>query len=707
MASNFGKVTPNQEVRIKTEKDDAEINAMALKLKEIYRKNALAAARQMSASPAKVYTNKANRTVALIITSAIKNDNNTPKNNEEELLEHCEDIESRKFRFSWKSIAGFHVPYIIRLINGEYLKFVSTRMAETHLLSNYLHHLHSDIYTSCTSVNCHFITDPEAKLLNDINYNHTNCVYGKEIFFAGKDFIAPLEDVHEFYTFIEVCYKKLLCNITPDHNEVCGFIRINSESVVPYCIKNGQKYVPLFYFEGETENLINRAIKLENWNLSYLKFCCKVQGIRNELFASDSCTVARLNDIKKYFPPDTSFEEYWPAKVVDTYLLTNQKSTHVSSSCAWIRKPPEVVPPKNTISHTLPAPVIPQTTPVIMTTHQNGWPPNQMVNSYSTHAQPTSTTRAYSMVTDNQNMAAHCYNTFSMDSRGSTMSQSNISLNGIGHVLPPPLVHVGSTTPVIGQYLTTIYNPMTNSNVMSYSNQIRQVYSQRAINNSQPQQQLQQQQQQIITTHQTQQSYSGQPVYGRFTNTQQRNTLRNIGPIITTEIIDLSTPPSSPIPSPEPETFLRPNVGWELTRIPERTFLQGSSTSAAYKIQKTTLQGQTIHCINAKPYIYSDLMVTLEDLVQMMLPLCTIERCAHILKKYLKTTLFSGNSEQLAVLQDNGRLRSMYPEDTPMAMLQDIVKVFLQLRTLVSKSDDEIQQFYQYTGVLSKRQRTS
>lgn len=129
-----------------------------------------------------------------------------------------------------------------------------------------------------------------------------------------------------------------------------------------------------------------------------------------------------------------------------------------------------------------------------------------------------------------------------------------------------------------------MYNPMTNGNVMSYSNQIRQVYSQRTINNSQAQQQLQQQQQQIISTPQTQQSYSGQPVYGRFTNTQQRNALRNVAPIITTEIIDLSTPPSSPVPSPEPETSLCPNVGWVLTRIPERKFLQGSSTSAAYKV---------------------------------------------------------------------------------------------------------------------------
>jgi len=36
--------------------------------------------------------------------------------------------------------------------------------------------------------------------------------------------------------------------------------------------------------------------------------------------------------------------------------------------------------------------------------------------------------------------------------------------------------------------MTTTYNPMTNNNVMSYSNQIRIQYGQRAINNSQAQQ---------------------------------------------------------------------------------------------------------------------------------------------------------------------------------------------------------------------------
>jgi len=252
-------------------------------------------------------------------------------------------------------------------------------MAETHLLGNYLHYLHSDIYTSCTSVKCYFITDSEAKLLNDINHNHSNCVYGKEMFFAGKDCIASLEDVLEFYTFIKVCYNKLLHNITLDHNEVCGFTHINSELIVPYCIKDGQKYVPLFFFERVAKSLINQAIKLENWNLAYLKFCCKVLGIRYELFASDSCTVIRLDDIKKYYPPDTYFEEYWPAKIVYTSTLTNQKSTYVSPSSAWIRA--ESTPAENTISRTLtaPAPVIPQSMPVIMNTYQNRWPQNQMV----------------------------------------------------------------------------------------------------------------------------------------------------------------------------------------------------------------------------------------------------------------------------------------------------------------------------------------
>lgn len=139
--------------------------------------------------------------------------------------------------------------------------------------------------------------------------------------------------------------------------------------------------------------------------------------------------------------------------------------------------------------------------------------------------------------------------------------------------------------------MTTMYNPMTNGNVMSHSNQMRQFYTQRSNNNQAQQQQLQQQQvqqqQQINTISQTTlQSYSGQSVHGRLTNTQQRNALRNAGSVVVappTEIIDLSSPPSSPVP-PTVQENPRANIGWELTRIPERTWAHDTSNNAAYKV---------------------------------------------------------------------------------------------------------------------------
>lgn len=56
------------------------------------------------------------------------------------------------------------------------------------------------------------------------------------------------------------------------------------------------------------------------------------------------------------------------------------------------------------------------------------------------------------------------------------------------------------------------------------------------------------------------------------------------------------------------------------------------------------LQGGTFHCINLKPYIYSNLLATLDDFVQIQLPSYTAARIAYILNKKFKITLFSGNS---------------------------------------------------------------
>lgn len=245
------------------------------------------------------------------------------------------DDESQRGRFGWTSFDECHIPYIFR--SGE--KYCAVRILESKLLNKYLSYLHSDIY-SCTCIRSYYITEAESKLFNEINIKHCENQFGREQF-TCKDLVVRLSDAKEFYKFLDVCYTKLIAgtNMTSGRKaEKCGFIRINKESVVPYTVKDSLQYVPLFYFEGETENLKLKAEKLEGWDLSYLKFCCKVQGIRNELFASETCSVISLSDIKSYFPPGTGFEDYWPSKVMDSQLLVNSNGS--GSGGGWTKQPP-------------------------------------------------------------------------------------------------------------------------------------------------------------------------------------------------------------------------------------------------------------------------------------------------------------------------------------------------------------------------------
>ncbi|CAH0562184.1 unnamed protein product [Brassicogethes aeneus] len=256
------------------------------------------------------------------------------------------DEDSVRGKFGWTSLGKVHIPFIIR--SGEH--YCSVRMVEMKVLNKLLNFLHQDLY-NCTNIRSYYITESEARLLNEINFKHCDYQFGREQF-TTRDLIVRLADANEFYQFLGHCYNKLVSAVEADSLDRCGFIRINRESVVPYTVYNEQKYVPLFYFEGETDNLKQRADKLEGWDLSYLKFCCKVQGIRNELFAHDSCSVISLNDIKNYFPPGTLFEDYWPKKNLDSQLLISGNSRSQAQIVQWTRKP--TAPPMP--SHPPPSP---------------------------------------------------------------------------------------------------------------------------------------------------------------------------------------------------------------------------------------------------------------------------------------------------------------------------------------------------------------
>lgn len=238
-------------------------------------------------------------------------------------------------------------------------------MGEHLLLKKYLHNLDADIYRSCTDVRGFVITDLEAKVLNYINDKH----YGKDFkFLAGKDYIVRLEDFCNFYMFIEVCYTKLLCNNTSGHKDKCGFICIGSESIVPYCTIDSKKYVPIFFFEGDTDHLIPSTLKLVNWHLAYLKFCCKLLGVKAKWFDGDTWLVTDLNHIKSLYPPETEFEDFWPPHLSDSYLFAYRKSKHDKPPGPWFKASLDVVTDVNTIHHnsTAPTPAVPQSKEVMI-----------------------------------------------------------------------------------------------------------------------------------------------------------------------------------------------------------------------------------------------------------------------------------------------------------------------------------------------------
>jgi hypothetical protein len=199
-----------------------------------------------------------------------------------------------------------------------------------------------------------------------------------------QDLVVLLKDAEEFQSFLEVCINKLVYDFSGPKDR-CGFIRINGESVVPFTLCGDKKYVPLFYFEGETDSLKLKAEKLEGWNLSYLKFCCKVQGIRSELFSSDTCSVISLNDIRSYFPPGTSFEDYWPSKGVEKSMLLDPSRGQLGvPGGAWTVQPPKPPPPLP--KAVAPKPLMPATQPQVATTMAtvlNGW--TGLVNGQSAY----------------------------------------------------------------------------------------------------------------------------------------------------------------------------------------------------------------------------------------------------------------------------------------------------------------------------------
>ena len=474
------------------------------------------------------------------------------------------DVSSKKGRFGWCEFEKNFIPFIFRSTNAE--KYTSVRMVERKLLGRFLSVLPPEV-NSCHVISSYFITDAESKLLNDINLRHTDCYFGKEAF-TTKDLVVRLKDAKEFYRFLDLvsclnvlsslpieragvnsvyilsttmfqCYKKLVMKKS-NASDRCGFFRINGESVVPYTVREGVKYVPLFYFEGETDNLKMKSDQVEGWDLAYLKFCCKVQGIRNELFAADVCRVVALEEIKGHFPQGTTFEDYWPAK--GSIEPVNAQKVGAGN---WTQKPAQSAAASTVQASSHQSAVA----AAAQALHHNSQKSQGVANGGGGGGGSAATT-AYNL----QQIASAA---------------------------------AAAQTSAAAQQQRTLYDNQTVTAAM--------------LNHPQYRQYLQQ-----LSTFQQHAAAAAQMAAAQ----AQAAVVAKTFPGRLTQIKDF------PI---------------------ER------SSQAPYKLQKALIDEKMVTCINVRPYVLHDPMMTLPDFIKNFCPDQSIERARYMLQDILKITLYKGN----------------------------------------------------------------
>ena len=209
-------------------------------------------------------------------------------------------------RFGWCEIAGIFLPVIFRSCNET---FLSVRMVEKALLGKLLLTLPREVFT-CAVINSFKVTEAECKLLNDINLVHCDSNFGK-VKFSVEDLLVKKDDVAKLISFLDLCHRKMILKKSTEKDR-CGFIRIGGTSDVPYTQVEGVKFLPSFYFEGELDT--SKCVSLSGWDWAHLRFCCKVQGVKDELIVDDKCQAVDLQELRLYFAPGTTFAEYWPSK---------------------------------------------------------------------------------------------------------------------------------------------------------------------------------------------------------------------------------------------------------------------------------------------------------------------------------------------------------------------------------------------------------
>lgn len=707
----------NSAPRIKKERqDDREIDQLALEMAEKNRQKMLGQAAQIAQQTQASQQALQRAGGQQMITYYFNKDKNEgdgkdyvgPKKVEEK-KKNIVDEDSQRGRFGWSTIHTVDIPYLFRRED----KYCAVRMVETKLLNKYLSYLPQEI-TTCIHVRSYFITEHEAKLLNEINMRHCEFQFGRDLF-TTKDLVVRLKDARCFYKFLDTCFKKLVQK-SPEQSEFCGFVRINGESVVPYTVKEKVKYVPLFYFEGETDTLKLKAEKIDNWELAYLKFCCKVQGIRNELFASDTCSVVSLEDVQQYFPSNTQFEDWWPQKTAEPMKVASHGT---KPGGMWTQRPPNV-PAQTSITPvpatTATAPSAPTLTPASSMTRQAT--PTATVQKTTNHvsvasALPPSTATLTSTSASMASLAAlnqlQYLNSLGLNNQwanlaaaaGYFQSLTAEQMRILGQAQratstplipssltvtqssqrPPPLVRTTAPT----SSTTTSATSRLQANTLNHT--LRQLYGSSidAATLSQI----------AAASANTQLTSALSAAYSQAqSHTTSHPTIKytNSTSISTSKPVSKAPPPLIPVNGMRSSDNLSSHKGVgrngldKLRLVDVQPFRPDSTRSEPpYKVRKMNIDNKGVLCINHSSYKHQSSgdynMVALQDVIKDFIPTKRLSECIEIFQNLLNITVYKANWHQVTALQ-NAWGESTPQEVVPLICATDLVTYLTQIKYL-------------------------
>merc|ERR1719167_1275573 len=118
----------------------------------------------------------------------------------------------------------------------------------------------------------------------------------------------------------------------------------------------------------------------------------------------------------------------------------------------------------------------------------------------------------------------------------------------------------------------------------------------------------------------------------------------------------------------------------KLTQIKE--FPVERSNQPPYKLQKALIDQKIVPCINVRPYVFHDLMMTLPDFVKHFFPDLPLEKSREMLQEILKVVLYKGNSGHQEILRQEGKCQLYDP--VPLVLVKDIMTYMPQIKYMFS-----------------------